>query len=100
MQFDIPAFVRSLRFLAEGWLGVFLVMAVIIAAVRLLNRLTRGRDEKAYRPLNSEKPALGRSAPENLKKRHRKKEENRARNANFSANDDFCGGEDFPHETL
>ena len=41
MQFDIPAFVRSLRFLAEGWLGVFLVMAVIIAAVRLLNgRLT------------------------------------------------------------
>ena len=47
MQFDIPAFVRSLRFLAEGWLGVFLVMAVIIDAVRLLNRLTRGRDEKA-----------------------------------------------------
>lgn len=47
MQFDIPAFVRSLRFLAEGWLSVFLVMAVIIAAVRLLNRLTCGRDEKA-----------------------------------------------------
>ncbi|MGN0757732.1 MAG: hypothetical protein ACI4MU_00900 [Candidatus Ventricola sp.] len=47
MQIDIAAFVRSLRFLVEGWLGVFLVMAVIIAAVRLLNRLTRGRDEKA-----------------------------------------------------
>ena len=47
MKLDISAFVRALRLSAEGWLGVFLVMAVIIAAVRLLNRLTRGRDEKA-----------------------------------------------------
>ena len=47
MQFDIPAFVRSLRFLAEGWLGVFLVMAVIIAVIWLLNRLTCGRSEES-----------------------------------------------------
>ena len=47
MRLDIPAFVRALRLTTESWLGVFLVMAVIIAAVRLLNRLTRGRDKKA-----------------------------------------------------
>ena len=43
MQFDIPAFVRSMRLMAEGWLGVFAVMAVIIAVIVLLNRLTGGR---------------------------------------------------------
>ena len=47
MRLDIPAFVRALRLTAEGWLGVFLVMAVIIAAICLLNRLTRGQDEKS-----------------------------------------------------
>ena len=47
MQIDITAFVRSMRLMAEGWLGVFLVMAVIIAAICLLNRLTRGQNEKS-----------------------------------------------------
>ena len=37
MRLDIPAFVDSLRLMAEGWLGVFAVVAVIIAVVRLLN---------------------------------------------------------------
>lgn len=43
MHIDIPAFVRSMRLMAEGWLGVFVVMAVIIAVIVLLNRLTGGR---------------------------------------------------------
>ena len=47
MRLDIPAFVRALRLSAEGWLGVFLVMAVIIAVIWLLNRLTCGRSEES-----------------------------------------------------
>ena len=47
MQFDIPAFVRSMRLMAEGWLGVFAVMAGIIAVIVLLNRLTGGREVSA-----------------------------------------------------
>ena len=47
MKLDISAFVRALRLSVEGWLGVFLVMAVIIAAICLLNRLTRGQNEKS-----------------------------------------------------
>ena len=40
MHIDIPAFVRSMWLMAEGWLGVFAVMAVIIVVIVLLNRLT------------------------------------------------------------
>ena len=47
MQIDIPAFVRSMRLMAEGWLGVFAVMAGIIAVICLLNWLTRGQGEKS-----------------------------------------------------
>ena len=44
MQINIPAFVRSMRLMAEGWLGVFAVMAGIIAVIVLLNRLNGGRE--------------------------------------------------------
>ena len=44
MQINIPAFVRSMRLMAEGWLDVFAVMAGIIAVIVLLNRLTGGRE--------------------------------------------------------
>ena len=47
MKLDFSAFATSLRLSAEGWLGVFLVMAVIIAVIWLLNRLTRERDAKS-----------------------------------------------------
>ncbi len=40
MHIDIPAFVASLRYLVEGWLGIFLVMGVIIAVIYGLNALT------------------------------------------------------------
>ena len=44
MKLDIPAFVRALRLSAEGWLGVFAVMAGINAVIVLLNRLTGGHE--------------------------------------------------------
>jgi len=40
MRIDIPAFVQSLRFMVEGWLGIFAVMAVIIAVIVALNKMT------------------------------------------------------------
>ncbi|MDO5299860.1 MAG: oxaloacetate decarboxylase [Clostridia bacterium] len=40
MQIHVQAFVESLRFMAEGMLGIFAVMAVIIAVIYGLNRLT------------------------------------------------------------
>lgn len=40
MRIDIPAFIASLRYMIEGWLGIFLVMAVIIAVIYGLNALT------------------------------------------------------------
>ena len=43
MRIDIPAFIASLHLMAEGMLGIFAVMAVIIGAVCVLGRLTRRR---------------------------------------------------------
>lgn len=45
MKIDMQAFVASLRFMVEGMLGIFAVMAVILCAIVLLNRLTGSRDE-------------------------------------------------------
>ena len=45
MRIDIPAFIASLRLMAEGMLGIFAVMAVIIAVTYALNRLTGSRGE-------------------------------------------------------
>lgn len=40
MSIHVQAFAKSLRFMAEGMLGIFAVMAVIIAVIHVLNRLT------------------------------------------------------------
>lgn len=45
MQMDIHAFVASLQIMGEGMLGIFAVMAVIIAVICVLNRLTGSRNE-------------------------------------------------------
>ena len=45
MKIDLQAFAASLRYMAEGMLGIFAVMAVIIAVIYALNRLTGGRGE-------------------------------------------------------
>jgi len=38
MGINIPAFISSLGIMVEGWLGIFIVMAVIIAVVHGLNK--------------------------------------------------------------
>lgn len=43
-KIDIRAFVSSLKFMVEGWLGIFVVMAVIIAVVYVLNVLTTKKE--------------------------------------------------------
>ena len=47
MKIDMQAFIASLRTMGEGMLGIFAVMAVIIAVIEVLNRLTgsRGKGE-------------------------------------------------------
>ncbi len=40
MKFDLPAFLQSLNFMWQGMLGIFLVTAVILLCIFLLNRLT------------------------------------------------------------
>lgn len=43
MTIDVQAFLASLKFLIEGWLGIFAVMGVIMAVIWALNRLTTHR---------------------------------------------------------
>lgn len=47
MHIDFAAFVSSLRFMIEGWLGIFVVMGVIIAVVIGLNDVAGKLEEKA-----------------------------------------------------
>ncbi len=39
MSISISAFMASLVYMVEGWLGIFLVMGIIIAAIYGLNYL-------------------------------------------------------------
>ena len=43
MSINVSAFIASLRFMVEGWLGIFAVMGVIMAVIWALNRLTTHR---------------------------------------------------------
>ncbi len=47
MSINFGAFVSSLRFMVEGWLGIFIVMGVIIACIYGLNRVAEKIEEKA-----------------------------------------------------
>ena len=47
MSINVSAFMASLRFMVEGWLGVFVVMGVIIACIYGLNRFSEKLEEKA-----------------------------------------------------
>lgn len=44
MHIDVQAFLNSLKFMVEGWLGIFVVMGVIIAVVYALNRFTAEKE--------------------------------------------------------
>ena len=46
MSINISAFIASLKYMVEGWLGIFIVMGVIIAAIYGLGWLSDKIDEK------------------------------------------------------
>ena len=46
MSINFGAFVSSLRFMIEGWLGIFIVMGIIIACIYGLNKVSDKIDEK------------------------------------------------------
>lgn len=46
MSINIPAFIASLRYMVEGWLGIFIVMGIIIAAIYGLGYLSEKIDAK------------------------------------------------------
>ena len=46
MSINVQAFLESLVFMVEGWLGIFLVMAVIIGVAVTLNKLTTKKDSE------------------------------------------------------
>ena len=50
MKINIPAFVASLRYMIEGWLCIFAVMAVIIACIHVLNRIAQRLERDAGKP--------------------------------------------------
>ena len=43
MSINVSAFIASLRYMVEGWLGIFAVMGIIMAVIWALNRLTTHR---------------------------------------------------------
>lgn len=46
MSINFAAFVSSLRYMVEGWLGIFIVMGLIIAAIYGLNKIAEKIEEK------------------------------------------------------
>ncbi len=42
---DFPLFMDSLKILAQGMAGVFVVMAVVAIAIGLLNKITAKKDK-------------------------------------------------------
>ena len=46
MSINIPAFISSLGIMVEGWLGIFIVMGIIIAAIYGLGYLSDKIDAK------------------------------------------------------
>ncbi len=47
MLINVNAFIASLRYMVEGWLGIFVVMGIIIACIYGLNRFSDKLEEKA-----------------------------------------------------
>ena len=47
MSINVSAFIASLRFMVEGWLGIFVVMGIIIACIYGLNRLSDKLEARA-----------------------------------------------------
>ena len=46
MSINFGAFIASLKYMVEGWLGIFIVMGVIIAVVHGLNKFGNEMEKK------------------------------------------------------
>jgi hypothetical protein len=46
MSINISAFIASLKYMVEGWLGIFIVMGIIIAVVHGLNKFGTELEKK------------------------------------------------------
>lgn len=46
MGINVGAFITSLKYMVEGWAGIFIVMGIIIAAIKGLNILAEKIEEK------------------------------------------------------
>ena len=47
MGINFGAFIASLKYMVEGWLGIFIVMGIIIACINGLNKFAAKLEEKA-----------------------------------------------------
>ena len=47
MGINIGAFIASLKYMIEGWAGIFIVMGIIILCINGLNKITEKIEEKA-----------------------------------------------------
>ncbi len=47
MSINIGAFISSLKYMVEGWLGIFIVMGIIIACIYGLNKVSDRIDSHA-----------------------------------------------------
>ena len=46
MSINFGAFIASLKYMIEGWLGIFIVMGIIIACIHGLNKIAEKIEEK------------------------------------------------------
>ena len=47
MSINVNAFMASLKYMAEGWAGIFIVMGIIILCINGLNKFAEKLEEKA-----------------------------------------------------
>lgn len=47
MSINVGAFIASLKYMVEGWAGIFIVMGIIIACIQGLNKFAEKLEEKA-----------------------------------------------------
>ncbi len=47
MGINVGAFIASLKYMVEGWAGIFVVMGLIIACIKGLNIFSEKLEEKA-----------------------------------------------------
>jgi len=47
MGINVAAFITSLKYMIEGWAGIFIVMGIIILCINGLNKFAEKLEEKA-----------------------------------------------------